>query len=1294
VNYYVDGDSDTYGAGAATKSCTAIAGSVLNNTDCDDAAASVYPGAPELCGNSSVDNDCDGNASEIDAGASDKVAFYTDADGDAFTLSTGANFCPGTTNAGFRSAQSDPLDCNDAAATVYPGAPETCANDGIDNDCDGESNSDAEASDSVNYYVDGDSDGYGAGAATKSCTAIAGSVTNNTDCNDSNAAISPATVWYQDADADGAGDPNVTLVQCAQPSGYILVAGDACPTVASRTSPATWYPDADGDGFGAPSPTQSACTQPAGHVLVDSDCNDSNAAINPTTVWYQDSDGDGAGNPSVTLTQCAQPSGYVLAAGDNCPNDANKTAPGTCGCGTPDTDSDGDGTADCNDTTYSYALTGGNIPDNSATGLSKTFSVTSGQLPNGFTNIRVTLTGLTHTWVGDVTATLTAPNGTTVSLFTRIGVTAGAANGDDSDFGGTYVFDDAFTSSLWTAASAVAASGVVAPGNYFPSVGATGAKTPLTAPMIGSNIYGTWTLKLTDSVTADTGSIASARIDFTPAAAGDSDGDGVGNGFDGCPNDANKTAPGTCGCGTPDTDSDADGTPDCNDPLYTYPLAGGSVPDNSATGLVRTFTVAQGQFFYGITDVRVTLSGLTHANCGDITATLTNPAGTTVSLFTRLGATSAGGAGDSSNFGGNYAFFDAATSSLWTAAQSGANNTVLASGNYFPSAALTGSRVNLTGSFAGGQLAGTWTLRISDTVASNAGSITGASVEFDPGDPVDSDGDGFFDGDDGCPNDPNKITPGQCGCGQIDLDTDGDTVADCVDDCPNDAGKTAPGQCGCGTPDTDSDGDGTADCNDGCPSDPNKTSAGSCGCGSPDTDGDGNGTADCLETTPAVSATVLGGGTEFAAADTIVVRIAYTNPAQVVATARLSLSYSTASLIPIEVRAPTGSSFTQNASTVINFDSGTIRYEVSAAGASGGANVADIEFAVLPGANACATSGLVGFTTIAGQSTQLVRVDGAAVAVGTGPLGAIRVDGLGPVLSGVPASSTRSVDAGSTVGAVVSAPTATASDNCDGARSVDLEITYPDASVATEWPIGGVFPIGVTEVRFSSVDSLGNETTTTRTIEVLDQHLLDIDLSLVGTIVGNPSRNIRVQVGETIQVASVGFSGASGSVASLAIPVAASHPCVRIKDAGFSLSQTSGTSVSGVKYAATASLRQGDSNDDDRVDILDFALFVASRGSTVGVSARSNFNADAVVNNADLSFISLHYFQVGATCSGAFDGGAPIERIRVKDLRRLGLGEAAIADLDGDGWVGPADIAHYLQHGAPPPWGASGDKVR
>ncbi|MCG8406463.1 MAG: thrombospondin type 3 repeat-containing protein [Phycisphaerales bacterium] len=45
----------------------------------------------------------------------------------------------------------------------------------------------------------------------------------------------------------------------------------------------------------------------------------------------------------------------------------------------------------------------------------------------------------------------------------------------------------------------------------------------------------------------------------------DADGDGDGDACDGCPNDANKLAPGTCGCSVPDDDSDGDGVPNCLD---------------------------------------------------------------------------------------------------------------------------------------------------------------------------------------------------------------------------------------------------------------------------------------------------------------------------------------------------------------------------------------------------------------------------------------------------------------------------------------------------------------------------------------------------------------------------------------------------------------------------------------------------------------------------------------------------------------------------------------------------------
>jgi Immunoglobulin I-set domain/Thrombospondin type 3 repeat len=126
-------------------------------------------------------------------------------------------------------------------------------------------------------------------------------------------------------------------------------------------------------------------------------------------------------------------------------------------------------------------------------------------------------------------------------------------------------------------------------------------------------------------------------------------------------------------------------------------------------------------------------------------------------------------------------------------------------------------------------------------------------------DMTDSDGDGTPDCLDGCPNDPNKIAPGICGCGVSDVDTDGDGTPDCIDGCPNDPNKIAPGICGCGVSDVDTDGDGTPDCHDGCPNDRNKIAPGQCGCGVPDTDSDGDGTADCHDGCPNDSSKIAPG---------------------------------------------------------------------------------------------------------------------------------------------------------------------------------------------------------------------------------------------------------------------------------------------------------------------------------------------------------------------------------------------------------------------------------------------------
>ena len=92
-----------------------------------------------------------------------------------------------------------------------------------------------------------------------------------------------------------------------------------------------------------------------------------------TGTWYQDLDGDLAGNPNAVLNQCNQPTGYVANNNDLCDNDANKIAPGACGCGVADvtttyfTDVDVDGFGDPASGTPGFTCTvpSGSVTDNS-----------------------------------------------------------------------------------------------------------------------------------------------------------------------------------------------------------------------------------------------------------------------------------------------------------------------------------------------------------------------------------------------------------------------------------------------------------------------------------------------------------------------------------------------------------------------------------------------------------------------------------------------------------------------------------------------------------------------------------------------------------------------------------------------------------------------------------------------------------------------------------------------------------------------------------------------------------------
>ena len=146
------------------------------------------------------------------------------------------------------------LDCDDTNPDIHPGADEVC-ND-IDDDCNGAID---DGLGFVDYFLDQDADGFGAGDPYSSCNPLDGYSESGDDCDDTNPDIHPGadevcndidddcngavdddpvdgTTWHEDADQDGFGAGSGEVF-CEAPSPFHVEDGSDCDDADPRTFP-------------------------------------------------------------------------------------------------------------------------------------------------------------------------------------------------------------------------------------------------------------------------------------------------------------------------------------------------------------------------------------------------------------------------------------------------------------------------------------------------------------------------------------------------------------------------------------------------------------------------------------------------------------------------------------------------------------------------------------------------------------------------------------------------------------------------------------------------------------------------------------------------------------------------------------------------------------------------------------------------------------------------------------------------------------------------------------------------
>lgn len=362
-------------------------------------------------------------------------------------------------------------------------------------------------------------------------------------------------------------------------------------------------------------------------------------------------------------------------------------------------------TANISCQTYNSTDTPLNIPDNNLAGVNSIINVPTTSL---ISDVNVTI-NITHTFVGDLILKLISPAGSEVILSNRRG-------GGGDNYVGTTFDDDAVN---------LIANGVAPFTGTFQPEGSL-------ASFNGQFSGGNWILNVSDNAGLDVGDITSWTLEICGSPQTDTDGDGIPDNVDNCPNTFNPDQADADGDGVgdvcdPDIDGDGILNDDDNCPFVFNPDQADSNGDGigdacteicdtvAATDLPITITTTANvtytssvivPFDFSITDINV-LININHTWNGDLIISLISPDNTSVLLSNRRG-------GSSDDYI-NTIFDQEAVNQI-------ASGTGPFTGAFIPDGNLA--------ALYGTQSAGTWTLEVRDVAAGDGGTINAFELDI------------------------------------------------------------------------------------------------------------------------------------------------------------------------------------------------------------------------------------------------------------------------------------------------------------------------------------------------------------------------------------------------------------------------------------------------------------------------------------------------------------------------------------------------------------------------------------